>query len=183
MEKISHNKFVFDNATFSNFARIKKLELIFYISKNIYTTKEVIEEINNGIKKRPNSELAEKLQRVIDYVREDKIKVETLKKSESILLMDAIIKENYLGVGEISAMALAKELNGIFITDDEKAIKKADRENIKILKTEDFGINILSKNEFRGTVIFLEILKNQKNISKKEFNEIKEMLKNENFIF
>lgn len=183
MKQISGEKLVFDNATFSNFARIKKLELIFYISQNIYTSREVIEEIKNGIGKRSNSELAKKLQVIINYVNGGKIKVQTLKKFDSIFLADSIIKEGRLGIGEISAMVLAKELDGIFITDDEKAAEKAQRENIKILKSEEFNINIFDKNKFKSTVIFLEILKKKKRISEKEFSEIKEMLKKENFSF
>lgn len=183
MKKISDEKLVFDNATFSNFARIKKLELIFCISQNIYTAKEIVEEINNGIRKRPNSELAKKLQVIIDYADKGKIKIQTLKRADSIFLMDNIIKEGRLGMGEISAMVLAKELDGIFITDDERAAEKAQKENIKILKSEDFNINITAKNRFKSTVIFLEILKKQKRISEKEFGDIKEMLKIENFSF
>lgn len=177
MKKISHEKFVFDNATFSNFARIEKLELIFYISKNIYTTKEVIEEVKKGVVKKP------KLQSIIDDIDAGKIKVETLKKQQSILMMSNLIKEGVLGLGEISAMVLSQELEGIFITDDEKATEKAKKENIKILDVNELGIKIPIKNKFKDTVIFLEILRKQKIISRGDFEEIKQSLINENFIF
>lgn len=45
MQNIKNEKFIFDNAVFSNFARIKRLELIFYLSNNIITTREVIKEV------------------------------------------------------------------------------------------------------------------------------------------
>lgn len=177
MKKISHEKFVFDNATFSNFARIEKLELIFYISKNIYTTKEVIEEVKKGVIKKP------KLQSIIDNIDTGKIKVETLKKQQSIFMMSNLIKEGILGLGEISAMMLSQELSGIFITDDEKATEKAKKENIKILDVNELGIKISTKNKFKDTVIFLEILKKQKIVSQTEFEEIKKFLEAEKFIF
>lgn len=183
MKKIHDKKFIFNNATFSNFARIEKIELIFHISKNIYTTKEVVGEFHKGIKNHTDSELARKLQTIIDYVNENKIQTKTLNKTENIFLVDAIIKERRLGIGEISAMVLAKELDGIFITDDESAAKRAAKAGIKILKAGEFGIDIVPKNKFKATLIFLEILKKQKNISQKEFDEIRELLKNENFIF
>lgn len=183
MPNLNHEKFIFDNSTFSNFTRVEKLDLIFRITKNIYTTKEVIEEINNGIRRRANLELAKRLKNIIDYIDGGKIEVKTLEKPESILLMDAIINEKFLGRGEISAMILAKELGGIFITDDEKAAKKAEQENIRILKAQELGINVVPKNMFKATVIFLEVLKSRKIILSKEFEEIKESLRNENFIF
>jgi predicted nucleic acid-binding protein len=177
MKKISNRKLIFNNATFSNFARIEKLELIFNISQNIYTTREVIEEIKKGIEKRP------KLQPIIDYTDKNKIQIEALKCPESIILADLIIRERRLGIGEISAMVLAKELGEIFITDDEKAIKRARLAGIETLDAEDFGFDISIKNKSKATLIFLEILKEQKNISQNEYDEIKETLKKESFIF
>lgn len=177
MKKISDEKLIFDNATFSNFARIEKLELIFHISKNIYTTKEVIQEVKKGIVRKP------KLSGIIDCKTSYKIKVHTLKEIENILLMSSIIKEGLLGIGEISAMMSAKELGGIFITDDEKATEKAAKENIRVLRADDWGVMVSEKNKFKDTVVFLEILKKQKNISQEEFDKIREMLKNESFNF
>jgi len=140
MNQSKNEKFVFDNAVFSNFARIKKLELIFYLSKKVFTTREVIDEIKQGISKKPN------LFDVIKFVQLGKIKIATLQEESSILLMNRLIQEGRLGLGEISAMALAEELNGVFITDDEMATKKAI--NLKI--------KVLSNDEYRDTVIFLK---------------------------
>lgn len=177
MKKFDNEKLVFNNATFSNFARIEKLELIFYISKNIYTTKEVIAEAKRGIKKKP------RLQSIVDSVSRGQIKVQTLKKINNILWMNGLIQEGRLGSGEISAMALAKELGGIFITDEEKATKKAVSEGIGILEADTLGLNISNKNKFKDTVIFLEILKKKRIISQRDFNNIRILLSQENFIF
>lgn len=183
MTNLNHEKFIFDNSTFSNFARIEKLELIFHLTKNLYTTKEVVEEINNGIRRRAGLALSKKLKNIINFIDSGKIEIRVLKKIKSILLMDTIINEGFLGRGEISAMVLAKELNGIFITDDEKAAKKAEQENIRILKAGELNIGVAPKNRLKATVIFLEILKNRKIILPEEFDTIRESLKNENFSF
>lgn len=177
MKKLNNEKLVFNNATFSNFARIEKLELIFYISKNIYTTKEVVEEVKRGIKIKPQ------LQSVIDSIGKKQIKIQTLKKVNGVLMMSKLIQDGSLGLGEISAMALAKELDGIFITDEERATKKAIGESIRILEVDSLGLSIPNKNKFKDTVIFLEILKKQKIISQKDFNDIRDLLSKESFIF
>lgn len=83
------------------------------------------------------------------------------------------MSEGILGAGEISAMALARELDGIFITDDKVATKKAFAS----------GIKILDNKEHRDTVTFLAMLKGHAIISKKEYDLIKIELNNEQFIF
>jgi len=165
MKNLDNEKLVFNNATFSNFARIGKLELIFYISKNIYTTKEVIAEAKRGIKRKPQ------LQSIVDSVNKGQIKIRTLKKINNILWMNRLIQEGRLGLGEISAMTLAQELDGIFITDEERATKNAISESIKILEANALGLNISNRNKFKDTVIFLEILKKKKVISQKDFDK------------
>lgn len=165
MNRIKNEKFIFDNAVFSNFARIKKLELIFYLSKKIFTTREVIHEIKQGISKKPN------LSDVIKFTQSGKIKITTLQEESNILLMNRLMQEGRLGLGEISAMALAKELNGVFITDDEMATKKAINLSIKVL----------NNNEHRDTVIFLTELRRKRIISDNECKNIKKILEQESF--
>lgn len=165
MNQLKNEKFVFDNAVLSNFARIKKLELIFYLSKKIFTTREVIDKIKQGISKKPS------LFDVIKLVQLGKIKIATLQEESSILLMNRLMREGRLGLGEISAMVLAEELNGVFITDDEVAAKKAI----------DFKIKALSNSEHRDTVIFLIELRKKRVISNDEYKNIKKMLEQENF--
>lgn len=165
MNRIKNEKLIFDNAVFSNFARIKKLELIFCLSRKIFTTREVIYEIKQGISKKPS------LSDVIKFTQSEKIKIATLQEESSILLMNRLMREGRLGLGEISAMALAKELNGIFITDDETATKKAI----------DLKIKVLSNNEFRDTVIFLIELRKKRIISDNDYKNIKKMLEQESF--
>lgn len=127
MKNLKNEKLVFNNAVLSNFTRIRKLELIFYLSDELYTVKEVIEEVKKGVNKKPI------LNDIIECVEQKKVKIAFVEKKENILLMDRLVREGILGIGEISAMLVAKELNGIFITDDEIATKKAVRLQIKIL--------------------------------------------------
>ena len=167
MKNLKNEKLVFNNALLSNFARIKKLELIFHLSDGLYTVREVIEEVKEGVNKKPV------LNDIIECVRQKRIKIVFVRKKENILLMDRLVQEGVLGIGEISAMTAAKELNGIFITDDEIATKKASRLQIKIL----------DHNEHRDTISFLKILRYKKIISDSEYKNIKVLLAQESFIF
>ena len=160
-----NKKLIFDNAVLSNFARINKLELLFFLSQELFTTREVIEEKNKGIPKKPI------LSDIIALVDKNKIFVKTLTNYDNIILMNNLIKEGVLGIGEISAMLSAKELNGIFITDDEQAHKKA----ISI------RAEILNQQEFRDTVNFLVLLLKNKCISKSNYNEIINLLSEQSF--
>ena len=165
MEILINKKLVFDNAVLSNFARINKLELLFHLSKELITTKEVIEEVKKGIRKKPT------LFRIIELIDRNEISIGTLERIDSIMLMDSLIQERVLGIGEISAMALAKEVNGLFITDDEQASKKAAL----------IGIEIINKYEFRDIVNFLKTFLKYKRITKNEYNEIVWLLAKESF--
>ncbi len=165
MEILINKKLVFDNAVLSNFARINKLELLFHLSKELITTKEVIEEVKKGIRKKPT------LFRIIELIDRNEISIGTLERIDNIILMDSLIQERVLGIGEISAMALAKEVNGLFITDDEQASKKAAL----------IGIEIINKYEFRDTVNFLKTFLKYKRITKNEYNEIVWLLAKESF--
>ncbi len=160
-----NKKLVFDNAVLSNFARINKLELLFYLSKELITTKEVIEEVRKGIGKKPT------LFRIIELADKNEISIGTLEQIDNIIFMDNLIQERVLGIGEISAMVLAKEINGLFITDDKQASKKAA----------SIGIEIFNKHEFRDTVNFLEILLKNKQITKSDYGEMVGLLAKESF--
>lgn len=160
MKNLKNEKLVFNNALLSNFARIKKLELIFYLSEWLYTTQEVVEEIKEGVNQKPA------LNHIIECIKQKKIKIVSVKEESNILLMDRLIRKRILGMGEISAMVSAKELNGIFITDDEVATKKAI----------NLQIRILDYNEYRDTVSFLKILRYKKIISDGEYRDIKTLL-------
>lgn len=165
MKNLINEKLVFDNAVLSNFARINKLELLFYLSKELITTREVIEEVKNGIRKKPA------LFSIIELVDKNEISIGTLEQIDNIILMDNLIQERVLGIGEISAMALAKEVNGLFITDDEQASKKAA----------SIGIEIFNKYEFRDTINFLELLLKNKRITRSDHDEIVGLLAKESF--
>lgn len=167
MNDLKEQQLIFDNAVFSNFAKIGRLDLIFLLSDNIYTTQEVIEEINAGLIKRPA------LGAIIDLVKCGKIIIKSLETEAGIMLMDELIQEGRLGIGEISTMSVASETNGIFVTDDEAATKKAI----------SLGISVLSKVELRDTVTILNILIHNNGVTEIEYTEIIQLLAVNNFVF
>lgn len=158
---------IFDNAVLSNFARIDKIDLLFCLSNELYTTSDVLEEVERGIPKKP------KLKLIINAVKHKSIKLKNVQNEDVILWMGQLTKEGVLGKGEISTMGLSKELNGIFITDDEIATKKA----------RIFGIKTLDAKAFKGTVIILKILKEKEVISELDYHDIERLLMRENFLF
>lgn len=167
MNDLKEQQLIFDNAVFSNFAKIGRLDLIFLLSDNIFTTQEVIEEVNAGVIKRPV------LGAIIELVQCGKIAIKSLETETGIMLMDQLMQEGRLGIGEISTMAVASEVNGIFVTDDEAATKRAI----------SLGISVLSKVELRDTVTILKILFENNKITEIEHIEIIQLLAVNNFTF
>jgi len=166
MAKIYKRKLIFDNAVFSNFSRINKLELIYHLSSHIITTKEVVEEVKRGLNRRPA------LQSIIDAIDQELIALGGIEQLENISTAAGLLRRGQLGMGEISTMLLALEIDGIFITDDERATKTAI----------ELGVDTLDAEEFRDTVTILNVLKKNKVISEQERKEIVELLKGQNFI-
>lgn len=157
----------FDTTVLSNFARIKRLPLLWKFSSKISTTKEVIEEIEKGIPKRPQ------LSTIIEAHERGRIRLVSTTNEETILFMNGLRSEGVLGKGEISLIGVAKEANAIFITDDKGATNKAQR----------LGVKILDAKEYRDTVTILKTLLKEGRIEKKEYDAIRQLLKENNFIF
>lgn len=156
-----------DTSVFSNFASIEKLDLLWKFSNNIFTTREVISEIERGIWKKPQ------LSSIIEAQEKGKIEIVSSFNEGTFLLMDKLRSEGILGKGEISLIGISKERDAIFVSDDKQATNKA-----KVL-----GIKILSNKDYRDTVIILKkLLKNGK-IDENEYRSIQKMLKENNFIF
>lgn len=130
-------------------------------------TKEVIEEIEKGIAKRPQ------LSTVLAAHERGRIQLFSTANEQTILFMNGLRIEGVLGKGEISLIGIAKETNAIFVTDDKGATNKAQR----------LGIKILDAKEYRSTIVILKALLKDGHIEKKEYNEIQKLLKENNFIF
>lgn len=167
MNDLNKQQLIFDNSVFSNFSRIGRTDLIFLLSNNIFTTREVINEINAGLLKHPS------LGTIIDLVNCKKIVLKSLETEDGIYLMGRLIEEGRFGKGEISAMTVAQEMGGIFVTDDEAATKKAI----------SLGINVLDQIELRHTITILKILISNGHITSIEYDEIIQNLAVNNFIF
>lgn len=157
----------FDTTVLSNFARIERLPLLWKFSSKINTTKEVIEEIEKGIAKRPQ------LNTILEAHERGKIRLCSTTNEETILFMNGLRIEGVLGKGEISLIGVAKETNAIFATDDKGATNKARR----------LGVKTLDAKEYRSTVTILKALLKDGHVEKKEHDEIQKLLKENNFIF
>lgn len=157
----------FDTTVLSNFARIERLPLLWKFSSKINTTKEVIEEIEKGIIKRPQ------LSTILAACERGGIRLSSTINEETILLMNGLRIEGVLGKGEISLIGVAKETHAIFVTDDKEATNKAQK----------LGIKILDAKEYRSTVTILKALLKDGHIEKKEYDEIQKLLKDNSFIF
>lgn len=160
------DELLFDTTVLSNFARIERFHLLQKFTQKICTTKEVLEEIQKGIPKRPQ------LNVIIDAYKSAKINVISTTKEETILFMDSLRTGKVLGLGEISLIGIARETSAVFLTDDKMAKKKAH----------DYGVKILDIKE-RDTVIILSNLLKEKHIDKKEYDLIRQLLKENNFKF
>ena len=157
----------FDTSVLSNFARIERLSLLWKFSRKISTTREVLEEIRKGIPKRPQ------LNTIIEAQAEGEIAIASTTNEKTILFMDGLRSEGILGKGEISVMGMAKEAGAIFVTDDERATKKA----------QNSGVKILDIKEYRATITILRILLENGHIDKNEYAIIQRLLKENNFLF
>ena len=164
---LKNEKLVFDNAVLSNFSRIEKLGLIVPLSDELFVTREVIMEVEAGLPNNP------KLEAIISSVQAGRFKVQSPSEESSIILLSELSAENFLGSGEISAMVLAKEIDGIFLTDDQAARSRAAR----------LGVRVLPGEELRDTVNCLMLLKDTGQITEKDFALVKEMLANQRFKF
>ena len=150
---MNDDEFYFDTSVLSNFARIERLELLWKFTEKIRTTRDVIEEVQKGIPKRPQ------LSSIIKAQTQGRIILTSSASEETILLMNDLRLEGVLGRGEISVMGVAREVGGIFVTDDERATKKAQKLKIKVL----------DPIEYRDTIIILKTLMKNSNIDRREF--------------
>lgn len=175
MKNLENETLVFDNNVLSNFARIERLDLIIGLPCNLYTTREVFEELQDGIKAYSVSkpELASKLSRAVEIINQGKITIQSPNTLESFELYASIESLGHFGKGEISTMVLAKEIDAFFIADEKQAKKESAKHDIKIL----------GKKEFKDTVIILQYLNSQGTISTADFQQIKNDLKNNSFLF
>lgn len=100
-----------DNTVLSNFVKVNKLDLLKKAFEKLYVTEQVLEEFKKGVKRGvlPNISL--------DF------EVLKLREDEMELYNSLRVK---LGKGEASCLAIAKNRNMKFLTDDSDARKVAN---------------------------------------------------------
>ncbi len=135
-----------DNTVLSNFAKVNRLDLLKRAFEKLYVTEQVLEEFKLGIERGvlPNISL--------DF---EVLKLE----GEEIELYNSLRAK--LGKGEASCLAIAKNRNMKFLTDDSDARKAANILGIPVSGT--IGVlvrcierNIISKEE--GNKILKEMI-------------------------
>lgn len=173
MKCIENETLIFDNNVLSNFARVKRVDLILRLPCNIMTTREVLDELHDGINSNSilKPELSENLSVVTEIINEGKIAIKSPDALESLEFFAKLEHLGCLGSGEISAMVLAREMNAFFVADEKRAKNEALREKIKIL----------DDNEFRDTLLILKYLSTEKIISQSDLLKIKEDLRSNSF--
>ena len=147
---------VVNNTVISNFAAVGRLDLLQELIGTIYITPEVIEEIEQGIKR--NYLFLEEAVRIIND--EDWLLVTELGRKERELFKNM---PNNLGSGERSCLAIAYIRDWAFLSDDKPARHYAKKNHISLSGT--FGIlntaidkNILS--EYQANEILQIMIKN-----------------------
>ena len=135
-----------DNSTLSNFARSGHLDLLQKIFPcGVWTTAEVIAELERGVAKYPQ------LQQLLN-AQGSWLKV-VGRLNEQELQIQGQLMERYPSIrrgADSSVLAVAKSRNWLVLTDDEAMAKVAQREGIKVLGTAE----ILKLARQRGFLTF-----------------------------
>jgi len=120
-----------DNTVLSNFAKVNKLDLLKKAFERVYITEQVLEEFRMGVKRGvlPNVSL--------DF------EVLKLREEEMELYNSLRVK---LGKGEASCLAIAKNRNMKFLTDDSDARKVANILGIPVSGTIGVLVRCIEKN-------------------------------------
>ncbi len=120
-----------DNTVLSNFAKVNRLDLLKKVLKKVYVTEQVLEEFKLGA-----------VRGVLPVVSLD---FEVLKlEGEEIELYNSLRVK--LGKGEASCLAIAKNRNMKFLTDDSDARKVANILGVPVSGTVGVLVRCIEKN-------------------------------------
>ncbi len=136
-----------DNTVLSNFAKVNRLDLLRKAFEKIYVTEQVLEEFKLGVKRGvlPNVSL--------DF------EVLKLREDEIELYNSLRVK---LGKGEASCLAIAKNRNMKFLTDDSDARRVANILGVPVSGTIGVLVRCVKKNiisKEKGNQILKEMIK------------------------
>ncbi len=161
--------FVFDTNIVSTFAKVNKLELLakLFGKEEMLIPKGVVNDLVNS-----NLELS-----VI--INSNVFRVTELANEEHILVRDySDIKS--LGQGELECIAICKNRDNIFITNDYRAIKFAESLSIKVIDLKTLLISlreILNTEELRKLMIDIETKDKVLILDKEKILENNELVK------
>ncbi len=124
---------VIANATvISNFAAIRQLELLRRLFKHLYISAEVHEEIQAGLEEGYDF-YTEVVNVIRPFAEQGWIELETMQGEAELRLFGAVPTK--LHRGEASSIAIAKERQWLFLSDDAAARKYAQELHISISGT------------------------------------------------
>jgi predicted nucleic acid-binding protein len=147
---------IVNNTALSNLASVNSLELLKGVFERVYLTPEVYREVENGV------HLG---RRYLEYIKltvgvQDWLLMTDLERRE-IELYNSLKKK--VDIGEASCLAIAIVRKWLFITDDRRARRIAERNNIKLSGT--LGVlklavsqNLISKYE--GNILLRTMIQN-----------------------
>jgi predicted nucleic acid-binding protein len=147
---------IINNTVLSNLAYVDRLDMLKDVFGKVYLTPEVYDEVDNGIRFGRHYQIHTK--RAVDA--QTWLFITNLEKRE-LKLFDQL--KSRIDVGEASCIAVAKERNWLFLTDDKNARKVAERYNIELSGTVGFlrvavVKNLISKDE--GNVLLRAMIDN-----------------------
>ena len=142
-------EFAFDADIISTFAKIEKLELL----KKVFSKSSLIitPAVSSDLQRSKSS-------LVKDALKSKLFQLENLNKQESVLANN-IHAQRKLGMGESETIALCKERNAAFVTNDNKAISFAEKINVNIIDLETILHSLkelISKDQIRQIINDIE---------------------------
>jgi Predicted nucleic acid-binding protein, contains PIN domain len=148
---MSEIRFIVDSSTLSNFARAGHLNLLKTLfHAGLFTTSDVIEEIERGSEKYPELRAVLNEQnlwlKVVDELTEEE---------QSLIKKLRTTHKEFEEGADASLLAVAKERNLVLITDDKYLKKVAEQEEVKVVGT----VEILEEAINRGLIRSIEELK------------------------
>ena len=127
-----------NNTVLSNFALVNRLDLLKSLSKKVYLTPEVHEEVEDGIRCGYIFQMRTKL----EIEKQEWLFIADLESSEMQLFTEL---SKILHTGEASCLAISKNRKWTFLTDDGDARDYANKSNIAITGTIGILISSIDK--------------------------------------
>lgn len=152
-ERLMHNIIVLDCDLISTFAKINKISLL----ENLFPNHQMV--ITTCV--------YDELVRVKVYgfsfpsrILQSNIKLINIQEEERITFED-FLYDYRIHIGEAEGIAIAKHRNGIFLTNDSKAIEFCKEKDVKVLSLKEIlrkiaAGKLVSKNEMTGLIRDIE---------------------------